>query len=90
MICFTVLIAKIGPDILELILFICSFHVKCVSKCSPRNFTDSSLLFLPTWLMMSLFNLILLFTLLLVFTGLKMPKKIFLTFRDHLFAHNQS
>ena len=23
--------------ILELIFFICSFHVKCVSKCSPRN-----------------------------------------------------
>ena len=35
--CFTLLIAKMA--ILELIIFICSFHVKCLFIYSPRNFT---------------------------------------------------
>ena len=60
--CFTLFIAKMARDIFELIILMCSFHVKCLSKYIPRNFTDSSLLYLPIWLIASLFMLTLPFT----------------------------
>ena len=46
MLCFTSLIAQFALDILELILFTCSFHVNYVSKCRARNVKGCSLLFL--------------------------------------------
>ena len=45
--CFILLIAKVALDILELIIFICFFHVKCLSIYIPKNLTDSSLLSFP-------------------------------------------
>ena len=76
--------------ILELIMFIFSSHVKCLSKYSPTNFTDSSFLYLLTWLIISLFIFMLLFALQLVFTGPKIQTFVFLTFKHNLLAHSQS
>ena len=36
------LMAKLTLDILELIILICFFHVKCLLICIPQNLADSS------------------------------------------------
>ena len=41
------LIARNHLDILELIILVCFFHVKCLSICIPKNVTDPSLLSFP-------------------------------------------
>ena len=54
------LLQNMARDIFELIMLMCSFHDNCLCICIPRNFTDSSLLYLPIWLINSLFILALL------------------------------
>ena len=38
----TLLIANSDFDIFEVIAAMCFVHVKCSSKCSPKNYIDSS------------------------------------------------
>ena len=75
--------------ILELIIFICSFHVKCLSIYSPKNFA----LFLFV-LANLIHNFIVYFNAIICLAvGVswdKNVKHVFLTFKYNVIAHNQS
>ena len=63
------------------------FHVKCSSKCNPKNFIDSS--FSPMkFIFISLTEIQLFPNVYLLFGGLNMHALDFVTFKDNLFVHN--